>query len=275
MPVGAPVNLAAAAGATPTSAPLVPARTAFGFNNMQVLALGNGDLEVEKVRSHELGYSGIIGGKLFVTVDLYKSNLKNFVTDLLPGVNPNYPTYAVPGTLGPQVQAGVTNFLAAALGARRRGVTIVNGAPALVLSYTNAGEVDTDGGEIALNYYLTNNWVVDFNYSKFNFDVKSAALGDLLLSNAPENMFNAGLAWRGTKLDAKVSYRWVEEYDWAAGVFVGNVPEYDVVNVSGNWRFNETFGVGVDISNALDNEHYEAFGGDLLSRRALGYVSIN
>ncbi|HEV7768124.1 MAG TPA: TonB-dependent receptor [Thermoanaerobaculia bacterium] len=275
VPAGAPVNLAAAAGANPASAPLVPALTALGFNQMQVLALGNGNLEVEKVKSHELGYSGIFGGKLFLTVDLYKSNLTNFVTDLLPGVNPAFPTYVVPNTLPGPVQAGLTNFLAAALQTRRVGLTTVNGAPALVLSYANSGEVDTQGGEIAINYYLTNNVVLDFNYSKFDFTVKSSQGGDQLLPNAPENKYNAGIAWRGTKLDAKLSYRWVEEFRWAAGVFVGNVPEYDVVNIAANWRFNDTFGVGVDVSNATDNEHWESFGGDLLERRALGYVSIN
>jgi iron complex outermembrane receptor protein len=273
---GAPVNLAAAAAANPQTAPLAPALTAFGFNNMRVLARGNNDLDVEKVKSHELGYSGIIGGKLFLTVDLYKSNMRNFVTDLLPGVNQAaYPTYVVPGTLGPAAQAGVTAFLAAALGPRRVGVSTVDGAPALVLSYANAGEVDTDGGEIAINYYLTNNWVLDFNYSKFNFDVKSSQAGDQLLPNAPENKYNLGVAWRGAKLDAKVSYRWVEDYRWAAGVFVGNIPEFDVVNVAANYRINNMFGVGVDIANATDNEHWEAFGGDLLSRRALGFVTVN
>jgi outer membrane receptor for ferrienterochelin and colicins len=273
---GAPVNLAAAAAANPQFAPLVPALTAFGFNNMRVLARGNNDLEVEKVKSHELGYSGIIGGKLFLTVDLYKSNLTNFVTDLLPGVNQAaYPTYVVPGTLGPAAQQGVSLFLAGALQARRIGVTTVDGAPALVLSYANAGEVDTDGGEISLNYYLTNNWVIDANYSKFNFDVKSSAVGDRLLPNAPENKYNLGLAWRGSKFDAKVSYRWVEKYEWAAGVFVGTVPEFEVVNVAANYRINNMFGVGLDVSNALNNEHWEAFGGDLLERRALGFVSVN
>jgi iron complex outermembrane receptor protein len=273
---GAPVNLAAAAAANPQTAPLAPALTAFGFNNMRVLARGNNGLEVEKVRSHELGYSGIIGGKLFLTVDLYKSNLRNFVTDLLPGVNQaQYPTYVVPGTLGPAAQAGVTAFLAAALQGRRVGVSTVDGGPALVLSYANAGEVDTDGGEIALNYYITNNWVLDFNYSKFNFDVKSSLGDDRLLPNAPENKYNLGLAWRGTKLDAKVSYRWVEDFRWAAGVFVGDIPEYDVVNVNANYRINNTFGIGVDVANATDEEHWEAFGGDLLSRRALGFVTIN
>ena len=278
VPAGATVNLAAAAAANPNPqiAALAPLLTSLGFNSMQVLARGNSALEVEKVKSHELGYSGIFGGKVFLTVDLYKSDLSNFVTDLLPGVNPaQFPAYVIPGTLPGPVQQGLGLFLAGALQARRPGLTTVGGAPALVFSYANSGEVETQGGEIALNYYITNNWLLDLNYSKFDFDVKSSLGGDQLLPNAPENKYNIGLAWRGAKLDAKVSYRWVEDFRWAAGVFVGNVPEYDVVNVAGNWRFNDTFGIGVDISNALDNEHYEAFGGDLLSRRALGFVSVN
>jgi len=105
--------------------------------------------------------------------------------------------------------------------------------------------------------------------------VKEQALGDQLLPNAPETKYNLGLAWRGAKFDAKVSYRWVDEFRWAAGVFVGTVPQYDVVNLAANYRITQLFGFGVDVSNALDDEHYEAFGGDILGRRALGFVTIN
>ena len=274
-PAGAPVNLAGAAAANPAAAPLAPVLTQLGFGAMPILARGNDALDVEKVRSHEVGYAGIFAGKLFLTVDVYQSHLSNFVTDLLPGVNPAFAAYQVPGTVPAPLAAGLRQFLGLALGNNLAGLTTVNGAPALVLSYTNAGEVDTRGGEIALNYYVNNNWILDFNYSHFDFEVKEQALGDRLLPNAPENKFNLGLAWRGTSLDAKVSYRWVEEYDWAAGIFVGTVPQFDVVNVSANYRINNTFGIGADISNALDNEHYESFGGDLMSRRALGFVSVN
>ena len=277
-PAGAPVNLAAAAAAHPSPQvqALAPVLTSLGFNAMPILARGNNALDVEKIKSFEAGYAGIYGGKLFLTVDLYKSRLSEFVTDLLPGVNPAFPTYAVPtGGLPPIVVGGVEQFLGLALGANRAGVTTINGRPALVLSYANAGEVDTQGGELAFNYYVTNNWLVDFNYSHFDFDVKQFQAGDRLLPNAPEKKFNLGLGYRGTKFDAKVSYRWVEEFDWAAGVFVGTVPQYDVVNLAGNYRISNMVSVGVDVSNLLDNEHWEAFGGDLMSRRALGFVTVN
>jgi outer membrane receptor protein involved in Fe transport len=250
---------------------------------MPILARGNSALDVEKVKSHELGYAGIFGGKVYLTVDVYKSRMNDFVTDLLPAVNTaDFPRYTVPGTLPVPVQQGIEGFLRAALCgsptsdcARRAGISTVGGRPALVFSYTNAGEVETQGGEIAINYYVTNNWIVDANYSHFDFDVISSLVGDRLLPNAPEQKFNAGLSYRGAKFDAKVTYRWVEEFDWAAGVFVGTVPQYDIVNLAANYRIGERFGLGVDISNLFDDEHWEAFGGDLLSRRALGFVTVN
>jgi outer membrane receptor for ferrienterochelin and colicins len=274
-PAGAPVNLAGAALLNPQTAPLAPFLQQLGFGPMPILALGNSALDVEKVTSHELGYAGIFGGKLYLTLDVYQSDMSDFVTDLLPGVNTAFAVYTVPTTVPEPLRTGLSNFLAAALGARRGGLTTVNGTPALVFSYTNAGEVETRGAEIAMNYYLTNNWVLDANYSHFDFEVKTFQAGDRLLPNAPEQKFNAGIAYRGPKFDARVAYRWVEEFDWAAGVFVGTIPQYDVVNVAANYRISDMFGVGVDISNIFDDEHYEAFGGDLLQRRALGFVSVN
>lgn len=275
-PAGAPIPLVALASANPSSAPLAPVLTAFGFTSLPILARGNDDLAVEKVKSHELGYSGIFNGKLFLTVDVYQSKLSNFVTDLLPGVNPDdFPLYVVPSTAGPAAQQGVSLFLDAALRANRAALTTVDGRPALVFTYTNAGEVETQGLETSLNYYVSNNWIVDFNYSHFDFEVQDFQSGDVLLPNSPENKFNLGLAFRGIKFDGKISYRWVDQFRWAAGVFQGEVPEYEVINLSGAYRINNNLGVGVDVSNALDDEHWEAFGGDLLQRRALGFVTYS
>jgi outer membrane receptor protein involved in Fe transport len=220
---------------------------------------------------------------LYVTLDYYQSHMKDFVTDLLPAVNPAYAPYQVPAGVNPavaaQIQATLQKSLpvppAAPLPLYLAMTNLANGAPAFVISYTNAGEVDSKGAELAFNYYLTSNWLVDFNYAWFDFDVKTKALGDRLLPNAPEQKWNAGVSWRGDRFDARLAYRWVEEFDWAAGVFFGTVPQYDVVNLGANYHITENVGLGVDVSNLLNNEHYEAFGGDILSRRALGFVTVN
>jgi outer membrane receptor for ferrienterochelin and colicins len=273
-PAGAPANLAAAAAANPAAAPLAPALTALGFNSMAILARGNEQLDVEKVKSHEVGYQGIFGGKLYLTLDYYQSELADFVTDLLPGVNPAFAPYQVPSTLPAPVVAGINGFLNAALGARRGGLTTVDGRPALVLSYTNAGKVDTQGVEVAFNYYVTNNWVIEANYGWFDFEVKERQLGDVLLPNAPENRYNLGVSYRGPKFDARVGWRSVEEFQWAAGVFNGMIPAYDVLNLSARYNVTDRIAIGAEVTNATDDEHWEAFGGDVLQRRALGYLSF-
>jgi len=61
VPAGAPVNL-----------------TALGLGVVPILAKGNSNLEVEKVTSFEIGYKGIFGNKVFLTIDAYRSDLKNF-----------------------------------------------------------------------------------------------------------------------------------------------------------------------------------------------------
>lgn len=248
-----------------------------GFTAIPVLALGNENLEVEKVRSHELGYAGIFGGKLYLTLDYYQSQLTDFVTDLLPRVNPAYPGYTPPSQLPAPVQAQILALLRQNLPPANFAMlsNLPGGAPAFVLSYANAGKVDTQGAELAFNYYVTNNWVVDFNYAWFDFEVKESAAGDRLLPNAPERKWNAGVAYRANRFDARLAYRWVDAFDWAAGIFVGHVPQYDVLNASANFRLTDHLGLGVDVTNVLDNEHYETFGGDILHRRALGFVTVN
>ena len=275
-PAGAPANLAGAAAAHPNPQvqALAPLLTQLGFGPMPVLARGNENLDVEKVRSHEIGYAGIFGGKLYVTLDYYRSNMKNFVTDLLPGVNTAYAPYQIPSTLPGPVQAGLDTFLRAALLTRHVGLTTVNGAPALVFSYANAGEVDSEGAELAFNYYVSSSWLIDFNYSWFDFEVKDQAVGDQLLPNAPEGKMNLGVAWNGPKISARLGYRWVDDFRWAAGVFVGDVPSYSVVNLSASYQFTERLGFGLDVANATDDQHWETFGGDILGRRALGFLTI-
>jgi outer membrane receptor protein involved in Fe transport len=47
-----------------------------------------------------------------------------------------------------------------------------------------------------------------------------------------------------------------------------------VVNFAANYRVLDNVTVGLNISNALDNEHWETFGGDILERRALAFVGL-
>jgi outer membrane receptor for ferrienterochelin and colicins len=255
-------------------APLLGGRS-LGLRSIPILALGNDRLEVEEITNYELGYTGILSSKLFLSIDYYQGDVENFVTDLLPGVNSEYTGYAPPSFLPAAVQAQILATLRGGLGAANfAGLTDLNGQPTLVLSYANAGSVDTQGVDVAMNYYITGSWVADLSYSWFDFEVKEKQLGDQLLPNAPENKMSAGLAYHGERFGAALKYRWVDDFAWAAGVFVGFVPSYDVVDLGVNYRITDNIQVGLDVSNLLDEENFQSFGGDIVTRRALGNISF-
>jgi iron complex outermembrane receptor protein len=271
VPAGAPIT--AFAPLENALAPVLGGRT-LGLRSIPVMAFGNSNLTVEEIRSYEAGYNGIYGGKFFLSIDYYQSRIENFVTDLLPGVNPAFPGYTPPSFLPAPVAAQVLGTLRGGLGANFAGLTDLNGQPTLVFSYANSGVVDTEGVDLSFNYYITNQWVMDASYSWFDFEIKEQNQRDLLLPNAPENKYNFGLAYNTDRFGGSVKYRWVEGFPWAAGIFVGDIPDYDVVDLGFLYRINSSWQVGVDVSNLLDDEHWESFGGDLVSRRALGWVSF-
>lgn len=270
-PAGAPIT--AFGPLEDALAPFLGGRT-LGLRSIPILALGNDNLDVEEITSYEIGYSGIFSTKLFLTVDYYQSQIENFVTDLLPGVNTAFSPYAPPSFLPAPVAAQVLNTLRGGLGGNFVGLTtLANGQPALVLSYANSGAVDTQGVDFAVNYYATTRFTVDFSYSWFDFEVKEQNVRDQLLPNGPEHKFNGGVTYNGDRFGGSIKYRWVDDFPWAAGIFVGEVPSYDLVDLALSYRLSDAWQLGVDVSNLLDDEHFESFGGDLLSRRALAHVS--
>ena len=60
-----------------------------------------------------------------------------------------------------------------------------------------------------------------------------------------------------------------------AGVYTGRVQSYDVVSLVANYQIRDDLSVGIDVNNLLDDEHYEIFGGDLLTRVALAHLSYS
>lgn len=272
-----PVNL------SPFEAFCAPFGVSCGFGINRVLAVGNAALDVEEVQSFEIGYTGILGKKAFLTIDYYDSSLENFITDLLPNVgtalgrlNPAFGPYQPPAALPAPVAQALLAALQGALGPTFFALSNnFDGRPVIVgASYTNFGAVDTDGIDFGLNYYITPEWRLNVNYSLFDFNVKQDIPGDPLQANAPENSGGIGIAYVGDRFDASLSGRFVDSFEWFAGLFRGTVPSYETFDLTANYHVNDHVTVGINVSNLFDDEHYEAFGGDLISRRALGHVAF-
>jgi iron complex outermembrane receptor protein len=251
-----------------------------------IYALGNEDLDVEQVKMWEIGYNVILGRRTFLTIDYYNSKNERFITDLLGQlstslgrVNPNFGPYTPPADLpAPAAQA----LQAALQGALGPSYFILSnnfdGTPILAaVSYTNFGEVDSQGVEVGLNTNFRDNWNFDFTYSWFDFEIVDAAedLEEILLPNAPEHKFALGLGYSTNKWDAGISARWVDEFRWVVGPFQGQVESYTTADLVGNYSINPRVSIGLNWSNVFDNEHWESFGGDLIGSRALASVTFN
>ncbi|HET6578870.1 MAG TPA: TonB-dependent receptor [Gemmatimonadales bacterium] len=274
----------------------------------QALALGNADLEVEKVTGWELGYKGNLSNNAYVTADFYINSLKDFVTDLLPGVNPAYPSFAldqgvdVPAELAAldqriqQLQAGgqLTAQQAAQLrgpipvlqggyaqlqaGTRIQGAnalaTLPDGTRAIVLSYTNAGKVTERGVELGVGYQFTPEFRGDASVTGFDFTVKSQQVGDQLVPNTPSKKATLSMTYTGQQgLDAGVTVRLVDGYAWAAGIFQGYVPSNELVNLSVGYRFNNYFRIHAIATNVFDQKRFQLYGGSVIERRVLGGIT--
>jgi len=211
--------------------------------------IGNESLVPEKITGYEIGYKGVFGNSLFFSIDAYFNQLKEFVTDLGPGLNPKYPF--------PVILQGEV-------------------APRTIWSYTNAGKVNESGYDVGLNYYLSDSWLVDANFSYFTFEVVERHPNDILLPNSPKYRINGGLTYTHTDgHDIAVKVKYVPGFDWAAGIYRGPIPAYTLVNLGGSYRVTSSTTLNLSVSNVLDRKHYQIFGGSILGRRATLTASMS
>ena len=269
-----------------------------------VLALGNRNLEVEKVTGWEVGYKGTLADNVYVTVDLYLNRLSNFVTDLLPAVNQTqYPTYlltdggtdvladlaaidAVLAALGlptahplragnAQLAAGYSGLAASPIGSA--ALSTFDGTRAIVVSYANAGKVEEKGIEVGIGYGFTPEVRVDVSYTFFDFDVKDTGLqafGQDIIPNTPKHKFRFSLNYTGLQgFDAAISAKFNDSFDWAAGVFAGRIRSRQAVDVNLGYRLNNNARVFAMATNVLDQERFQLYGGSVIGRRILAGVT--
>jgi outer membrane receptor for ferrienterochelin and colicins len=227
--------------------------TFFGAPTAGLVYRGNSELKVEKIEGYEIGYNGVIGEALYLTVDVYYNSLKDFITDLGAGFNPVLTSPSI--ITRTSYRTGMDTSFSHS-----------------VWSYKNVGMVDEYGYEMGLNYYVTDDLIVDMNYSYFQFEIdKSVSIADAsqIQPNSPRWKSNAGITYQSTdNYDVAVKIKYIPSYFWSAGVFSGHIPAYALVNLSAGYQVNDQMNLNLNISNILDRRHYQIFGGSLLGRRS-------
>jgi outer membrane receptor protein involved in Fe transport len=239
---------------------------------------GNENLEVEHVTSLEFGYTQQVGDRASFTVDAYYSRLSDFVTDILPGVNPVYAPWTAPDAVPEQFRETLETIVrdqltAAGQPVAAAGLTrLQDGRTAIVLSIGNAGRADEGGIEVGAGYKLSEAFDLQANYSWFSADVDASSLvpGTVVLPNTPEHKANFGLAYRNRLgFDTRLWLRIVSGYDWAAGTFAGRIPPSQTVDASAGYIVSGNLRLHAVVTNLFDQDRYYFYGGSVIGRRIL------
>src|SRR5215813_13314513 len=198
--------------------------------------------------------------------------MRDFITDLSFGVNPMNQPYRAPSALPAALRAIVeqtVNSLVPGLTNR------VDGGPQIVLSNGNAGRVESHGIEVSGDYRPVPVLSFDASYAWFDFTIKDNPPVIEPKPNAPKHRFAAGAMYQHPRAAASFHYRWVSDFLWSTGLYVGPVPSYGVADLNASARLSRHWELGVNVSNLFNKKHYEMFGGDILQRRALVHPTFS
>ena len=243
-------------------------------------SLGNLHLVPQSVVSYEVGYKGQFGRRVFMTMDAYGAHIKNLITPLLPTatahLNPDYAPWTappeVPAASRGTVESAVRSALLAANKTRAaNGLTrLADGTTAIVQSSGNVGAVDEWGVEVGGNVSLTDALSLSASYTWYNFAIRQNIPGNVLAANTPRNKGTVSLYYLGRQgIDAGVDARLVSRYRWTSGVWDGDVPASQTVNVHAAYRISPQLRVYAYGTNIFDQQRFQFYGGSVIGRRVL------
>jgi len=256
-------------------------------------------LKPEQINTWELGYKGTVTKKLYLDINGYYGQSKNFLSPAISVAGRALSVGDIPIPTNTLLFPGVVNTSG-----------VLNGAA--FSTYFNYGEVASYGVDLGLNYYFTDNVSLAVKYSWFGSDitndnVKNDANRDGYVSleerslNAPKNRIAGTLSFQNLakgKMFVNLSARWVEGFDMYSGSQIGtkdgegkrgvvygginpinNLPRlylknfnwgqvggFTTVDISTGYKFTNMFSVGGSVNNLFDTEQREFVGSPSIGR---------
>jgi len=194
-------------------------------------------IEESYTETFELGWTGILGGRAKVSADVYYMKKNDFVSPLL--LQTPLLTYSAADLVAFLTPAfGSSNALALAVGLAQVPLGVVSGETSsvgaegadLIATYRNVGDVDLWGGDIAVQWFLTDEWTVSGAYSHVSKDYfqipVSLGLDTVAIAlNAPAHKGNIGLAYRNLNwgFNGSGTVRFNDEFPAQSADFTGTL----------------------------------------------------
>ncbi|MGB3544658.1 TonB-dependent receptor [Rubrivirga sp.] len=230
---------------------LLVGNTAEGFETASLVPATFGQpgdridpLRLERMNSVEVGYKGILGGKLFADVSYYRSIYDDFI-----------------GTrrfLGRE--AGGTPNPAEFFGAPAPGTPGFANRTRAIQTWLNADQTVTSQGiQVGLEYALDPALVLAGNYAWADIE----EVDDLILGfNTPEHKFNIGASGQVTRaLGYGANLRWVDDYMFEMPFAEGLIESHVSLDAQATYALPD-FGVTVLVggTNLTNSQNLTAYG---------------
>jgi iron complex outermembrane receptor protein len=232
----------------------------------------------------ELGYRGLVGGRVRVAVDGYYSRIENFIGHLRV-ITPN--VFLEPTTLADYfVSQGFSQASADSLAQALSGIPLGTITPQeahdpfdLILAVRNFGSVSYWGADVSVLVALTDRLAIGGSCSWVSRDLfhDVAGLEDLAL-NAPARKGSLEMAYRdhvpGFSADCRL--RSAAAFPVLSGVYAGEVNSYTLVDLRMGIRISAAprASLAVAAENLLDHRHREFVGSPAIGRQILARLGI-
>ena len=231
-------------------------------------AVGNLDLNEERMDAFEVGYSAAINHRVILSAAYYYTKLKDeifFTQTSAWGASPAPPGF--PG-LGPFPGAAIwAQFYAAAPQIRFPKE----------FTYLNLGEVKNQGIELGVDASLTSTTSAYVNYSWQKDPVPNFDISELNL--APNNRFSTGVTYSGGRLLGTASLSYAGEAFWQDILdarFVGRTRAQTTINgsIGAKWQGGR-YTTTLKVINLTDRQVLQHVFSDVGRRQIVGELRVN
>jgi iron complex outermembrane receptor protein len=244
-------------------------------------------LRPQITNTFEIGYKGFFADRFRFGLDLYYSQIENFISPALV-VTPN--AFLDRATLFAYLLSQMPSdpLRAAALAAaiagvdgdpRFTGIPLGTVTPIrtvgdpydVFLSYRNFGEVHLWGSDLGFTVVANDqlSFTATYSFVNRNFIEDMDGIADLAL-NAPRNKASLAANYRDDRagLATELRGRWVEAFPVNSGVYIGRVDSYMLMDATVTYALPVSRGTELALAatNLFDNRHREFVGAPEIGR---------
>jgi outer membrane receptor protein involved in Fe transport len=155
----------------------------------------------------------------------------------------------------------------------------VPGGSDLVVTYRNVGDLTLYGADLALQWFLTDQWTLNGTYSWVSDDTFPIEFSKSPISlNAPKHKGSVALAYRDVTsgFSAQTRFRFNNSFRAISAGFEGDVPSTKVVDVNLGYRVPNTAAeLQLSVNNVFNSNNESFVGVPSIGRFAMMRVKYN